>query len=328
MKLYKNKQRSIKEIVKGTVKAGISKALNNHNHDRSDDILLFCSGRSGSTWLTEMISVEEGVKYSNQPPDWWRHDRWLPSYEEVPDQLFGLSEDALSALAEYYKSIITGRIEVNPPWNIFSDEFSRDTDRYIIKICNSNCIIDKIVERIDGRYIYLSRHPIAVSHSRIKKGGEPSTSWFKTKEYERYIVNEVSRLSHSDYRKLCKESEEAEAKIKIFVIQWIMENIHPMRYAKEDDQIMYVRYEDLVIEKGKSLRKLSEYLNIPVTSLNKRYNVPSNTTTKKSKEKINNRDKKEIISEWKKEYESQDIDHIDSILEIAGIEEYKAGRVY
>lgn len=182
-------------MLKSLIKEVIVKFANVHKRGDKKDIFVFVTRRSGSTWVTELLSSQPGMKYSAEPlylPRWNYHKQKLPRRQY--SKFIHLDKSEEKILKSYFSRILNGEIQVSPPWNIFDKDYNFFTNRYVVKICNGLSLINWFEENFDIQIVYLIRHPIPASLSIIKQGW-PDTA-------DAFLNNELFRKNYLDREQL------------------------------------------------------------------------------------------------------------------------------
>lgn len=135
----------------------------------SHAILLAGSGRSGTTWLGELLSNLPGIQPIFEPlfPPWNEMVRRLTGWDcrDPYWRLFYLPAEAdHPAWAALWRRILTGR------WRNYWTDYERThffPDRFLIKEVRAGLMLGFVWRCFQPRLIYLLRHPAAVVHSRL-----------------------------------------------------------------------------------------------------------------------------------------------------------------
>jgi len=139
----------------------------------SSSILLAGSGRSGTTWLMNVLASVPGTQQIFEPLH--------PSTAEVP-ALTGWLDDGVSRVRLHYlrpkgqyaawegflARLLSGRVRTT--WTDYSRRSSYMPRRFVIKDIRANLMLGHIHENFKSRIVYVIRHPCAVIHSRLRNG--------------------------------------------------------------------------------------------------------------------------------------------------------------
>ena len=139
-------------------------------------ICLYGARRSGSTLLMEVIGVNRGVMFSDQP--FGLYTAISANINRLP--LFPYGQIAFPDPEEegifrtYVEGILSGRIRANIPWKFWSRGFHFSNNRICLKITDAKAMIDWIDHQFDVHTVVLTRHPIAQALS------VEANRWFTT----------------------------------------------------------------------------------------------------------------------------------------------------
>lgn len=296
----------------------IKKFSNYHKPSDLPNIFIFSSPRSGSEWLMNIIASQPGIKHCSEifnlrrPVNCWYLgiNNWNELYEEKN------KEDFINKL----KLQINGNFNsgsVNPrPFNKFYSYF---TNRIVFKIhFGGEDIVNVFKDRLNGKIVYLLRHPIPVSISRKVL---PKLKTYIESDFNNYLTNKEITFAKS----LVNEGDP----LKCAVLDWCLQNKAIINQIKKDWII--VTYEQLVVDPLPIINLLMTALSL--TNQEKMINnlfLPSKTVYEKEskikhqimKSKIY-KDKLILLEKWKEEINNDTEKELMDILKIFKIDYYK-----
>jgi hypothetical protein len=216
------------------------------NHDPAHTLMLAGSGRSGSTWLSEVLVERFSCRMIFEP---LRRDR-VDLAAHVPWGVYvdaGRSDPELRAVME---SIMTGRIR------------SRWTDRHNVRRLPGRRLVKEIratnllpwlhVQFPESPVLYLLRHPVPVAWSASELGWDPFFSEF-TKQ------TELMDGPLAPWRDVIARHATDDDLFHRHVLRWCMENVVPVsQLAPASVHVLF--YEDLVEDPLGELQRLARYL--------------------------------------------------------------------
>jgi len=280
----------------------IWKTLNYHKKGDKNDIFIFTSGRSGGTWLTEMICTTRGMRYSLEPLSLeLSYNSRAKNLSELRDG-YNFVDDSkdLQLLKNYFNDITNGKIDIQNPWKINKPYFNILTDRTVFKICKALPLIDWFYKNFQAYFIYFFRHPIASALSMKEHN-------FRY-EIEDYLNNSYYRKKYLNYDlyKLAKKTNSEGSPILKYILRWTLENIALLRFflSKERKNFFFLSYEELVTKPINCINYLShncaldkykmiDYLGIPSATTMKNFSSdtygPNSQLIKKWQEKLDNK---------------------------------------
>ncbi len=238
-------------------------------------ILLAGVGRSGTTWVADMINYKNQYRYMFEPfhphLSLWEGIPYVPYYHEGrEDRLFyGRVKKILSGNV-YHKRV---------------DRYNRRKiyDRMLIKTIFANLFLKWIhVNFPDLPIVLLLRHPCAVAHSKMKFGKywRGIDEFFRQEDLVRDYLEEFQ-----DIRSLSTDFEK-------YILSWCIQYYVPLKeFTAKDIHIVF--YEHFCCNPGREMGRLSDFLGIEIdASVKEAFNVPSAVSRKdsaimKGKNKIN-----------------------------------------
>ncbi|NOX61316.1 MAG: sulfotransferase [Chloroflexi bacterium] len=133
-------------------------------------IVLAASGRSGSTWLGDMLGAAPGVQSIFEP----LHPRGCPAFRRLvgwdPNDAIHYHRPYLRPNGDYpewrelLERTLTGRVRT------YWTDYQRNTffpNRFLIKFIRANMMLGYIYDAFRPTIIFLARHPCAVIRSRL-----------------------------------------------------------------------------------------------------------------------------------------------------------------
>jgi len=298
--------------------------FNTHRKGNNGDIFLFTSARSGSTWFAEILSSQSDIVYVDEPLNWKRFISNKipipPSYEFIYS-----SPNRKEVLKKYFEDIFENRITLHFPLALWKDTYSISPTRYAFKLINGKELINWFEEIFDIKVVYLIRHPIATSLSRINWG------WMDINKRFEYLLNssEFRNLAGEELVNYANKKLSHGSQLEKFVTGWCIENYIPLVHL-DKEKWTFVSYEQMVIYPKKTCKLLKNRLGIKdLDMMLKHVKMPSksNSAYKNTKNKIKN-DKKRLglVTKWKNNVTDQEIDDVFEILSHFKIDIYKKGQ--
>jgi hypothetical protein len=216
------------------------------NHDITKTLLLVGSGRSGSTWLSEVLVEAFSCRLIFEP---LRSDV-VPLSKNMP---WGSYVDAGDDDAEFHRvmeRILTGRVR-NPIVDAFN--VYRFPQRRLVKeIRATNLLPWTHAQFPEVPVIYLLRHPVATAWSATELGWKPFLSEFLRQE--RLMDGPLA-----PYRDVIARHGDDPDLFHRHVLRWCLENSVPIGQL-EPGSVHVVFYENLVEDPYAELRRLADYL--------------------------------------------------------------------
>ncbi len=188
------------------VRRGLDKIRKKRLEDRSIDenILLFGTPRSGSTWLMEILRAIPGYSSVMEP----LHIKWFPKIERLgiqPRTYKNIDCDWKEG-KRYFKNLLHGRIiNKKPHFSLRPIPVLERilSDKLVIKFVRGNRLLPWISASFpDVKKILLIRHPCAVINSQMRTGFtgyNPCEAWGKDRYPTRkQIIDEIKKMDFLD----------------------------------------------------------------------------------------------------------------------------------
>jgi len=298
-------------------------------HAKGDkrDIFIFATRRGGSTWLSNVVCSQRGMRLVDQPFDPGTiTDEQKAALPRANDyQYIHFSPADCSKIECYFRRIRAGNLPIRTRWHFLGRYPSTASRRLVYKIVNAKAMIGFFLETFDGHFVYLVRHPIPVSLSVIRNG------W--PLHVEAYLDNAffVSRYLSSKQRSYAQQVMRTGSTLQKYILNWCLENIVPLKFAGCAG-LLTVTYEELVLNKGDMLRMLRERLDLNAKSrMDRNYELPSSTSTFSTlqtlgmltdRQALTAERKRHLVGDWKRGVSREDEADAYRVLEAMGIDAY------
>jgi len=292
--------------------------------DIEDTILIASVGRSGTTWLGNILSALDGYKMLNEPLRPERPGEYAAGHRHRP---YVDVDDEAPALHDTLVKAFRGQIPQSYKWDF---EAMGGVGRLIEHLTNRNVVVKttrclRILPWLHNHFdlrgtIVLIRHPCAVISSMLKSGG-----WGYDQLEERRISSfdqaVGSQAPESVVDEFRKEIEAAETNPEILAHMWALDYHLALEYHKRSRErhTHLVRYEELVARGEQTVQSMCSYLGAePNTAMLARLNRPSRTAAGD----ISTKDASEQLRKWKDYLDDETTEDILSIVRKYGIKMY------
>ena len=214
-------------------------------------ILLASSGRSGSTWISEVLVSNGKLRFLFEP----LHPQWVKCFAGDPARIWLDPADENSLTAKRISELLCG--EMSNPW-IDQHNRHRNSDKRLIKCIRANLLLPWIRRNLpEVKIVYLIRNPLAQSSSAARGG------WYETKHASLEFVRQYPELQK--YMKLVdKAAEFANSPITNAVRFWCLENIVVLGELSESD-VHLVFYEDVLKTPDSVVPEMFHALNLDLS---------------------------------------------------------------
>jgi hypothetical protein len=286
-------------------------------------ICLYASRRSGSTLLMQIISANRGVMFSDQP--FGMYSVSSANINRLPvfaySQIACPDEDESAILRRYFQRLIDGRIRANTPWKFWSRDFHFFNDRICLKITDAKAMIDWFDQQFDVNTVVLTRHPIAQALSVARNHWlTTGKGLLKNSHFcEQWLTDDLESMCWNLYR----HGTELEGRI----IDWVLENLVPLRLLRDRPDWLYVSYEDLIVHTPAVIDCLAEKLQLVDRRAMTRQAVQPSRSVKgaSSRERqqlISQRNQDRLVDWWRANISADELSACFRILDRFGIDLY------
>jgi hypothetical protein len=214
------------------------------NSDVSNTILLAGTGRSGTTWVSNIINYKHEYRYMFEPFNPLKVD----ICNNFKNRQYLRSDNQDKAYFEPARCILTGNIR-----NYWIDRYNYKiiSVKRLIKDIRANLILKWLSANFSGlKIILLLRHPCAVANSKLK------LNW-GTHLDELLSQKELMEDFLSPFE---KEIQNAQTLFEKHIFLWCIENYIPLKQFNAG-KIHLAFYEYFCIEPYEEIRSLFHFLN-------------------------------------------------------------------
>lgn len=315
-----------------TLKSSVKKLLKLfHAHKKEGkDIVIVTLPRTGSTLLAEILNVDKGCKVCSEPfginsQNIKILNKYL-SLENIQERYTDVSKSMIESLKLYFNDLSEGKT-----WNSYywSDLFSRNhklkTNRTIFKTHKLTYVYEDLFNDKDHFVIYLMRHPISHSLSRIRN---------KWSEYSLQFAqsDKISNDLNDKQKKLVAKIVNSGNELEKFVLSWCLENYIILKNVQNNKckNHILISYEELIYNSEMVLKDICERVNLEYrTKMLDMIKTPSNGivhSTESAKKQILKGEMLEMISKWREKVSSTDEQKLFKILYAFNIDIFKPGE--
>ena len=220
---------------------GLCVDLGKGDHKRS--VFLAGSGRSGTTWLSEIINHRGGYRFVFEP----FNPAKVGAFGSFGSKQYLRPDDGRGEFLEPARLALTGALR--DPW---TDRFNGTfvTRRRLIKDIRANLLLAWMRANFPGMpIVLLLRHPCAVVTSRLALGWKDNLN--ETMEQEELVEDFLLPME--------AEIRAARDDFERHLFLWCIDNYVPLKQL-EPGEIHLVFYENLLANPEEELRSLFDFL--------------------------------------------------------------------
>lgn len=314
--------------MKSTIKTAL-KHFHRHN-TLLPDVYIFTLPRTGSTLLAEILNVNSGGKVCSEPFALNKENKkvlkhYFPA-DFLADRYLDLDNQQLNNVLVYLKELSAGKTWNSFYWSDFpGKDHSFKTKYTIFKLHKLTYLIEEIMQNLQGSGLYMIRHPVSHSLSRLRNGWDTYNQQFLASEK---IKNSISEQAAEK----AKQVMQSGSTLDKFVLSWCLENYVFLKKEKQNNlpnNLFLLTYEKLINNPEQSINELCKKLNIPFQErMLEKINLPSHGivhSTDDTKARIRRGESKQLLDKWRQKISISEEESAFSILDAFGIDLYRKG---
>jgi hypothetical protein len=266
-------------------------------------ILLAGSGRSGTTWLGNILAANLNYRVIFEPLDEFH----VPEAACLPRRAYLRPGCDYPNWAPFILRAFSGQIingwttqEGRRPW----------AWKVLVKEIRANLMLGWAASQFQPRIVYITRHPCSVVLSRLKLKWESNPINFL--KQEELVEDYLAPYAHI--------LEGAETEIQKHAVSWAVDNLVPLA-QKEQDGLMFVTYEEMYLHPEEKARQLLEAVRVPYTWLTQRAIQQVSSVTRGDSAILQGRSP---LTEWQRQLSNEQIAEVLDIVASFEIDLYGA----
>lgn len=275
------------------------------DRDHRNSVFLAGSGRSGTTWVADIINYRNEYRYIFEP----FHRHKVPICAPFKYRQYLRPDDADPTFREPARRILTGDVR-----NLWADKYNRKrvSSRRLLKDVRANLFLKWMNVQFPGMpIVLLLRHPCAVASSRLK------VDWQGGADLRQFLAQPRLVEDHlAPFRDVMAGAEDDYARMIFF---WCVENYVPLRQFSPG-QVHVVFYEALCMEPGREIERLFAFLGVPFDPHVLRSVARPSSATRKDSAIVSG---DSLIGGWTKHLSSEQVTRALEILEL-----FELDRIY
>jgi len=274
----------------------LSRIFFEKDHDIDKAIILAGTGRSGTTWLSEILMNLLNYRLMFEP----FNPRKVNIFKDIPNKLYIPPNEDNEEYFRKFEQILTGSI--GNRWINQDNRVFKPKGR-IIKTIRANLFLKWLRNNFPSvPIVFILRHPCAVVLSRYRKG-------WAGKDLE--IIMKQDKLIEDFLNPYLDVINGANTTFQKIACIWCIENYVPLNSMKNTEWIL-INYEDLVLNPEVEINKILKYSKIDLVVDKDSIKSTSSLTVKKDSAII---EKQDPLKTWKTSLTKSEIKEILEIVE-------------
>lgn len=277
--------------------------------DIKDTILIAGTGRSGSTWLGEVLRELKGYKFLNEPymHTALRKRTYFGIEEDVPVKVEGYTRQALSGKAE---ELWRWRFRAGTGLGKLAEFVTQQ--HVVVKFTRALRLLHWLLRCFEVRKtIVLVRHPCAVVGSMLRHGGWNEGHMENRGEstVDRVLGRNLPAELH---RRVQSRVTNIEHRYEMLAHLWALD-YYCAFFAKDylSHPWILVPYERLITRQEEEIERIAEGLDVDVNPrMKNRLGIASTSAL----EDVNTKEPARQLSKWQRQLSDKQIDRILSIV--------------
>lgn len=269
--------------------------------DPSQAIILAGSGRSGTTWLGNIIAANPNVRIIFEPFDYRR----VPDAAHLPLRPYARPQAEYPDWSAFVHRVLCGQVQnewINRQGNYWW------TSRRLIKAIRANLMLAWMDHMFQPQIVFMTRHPCAVVLSRLKLKWQTHLDVF--------LQQPQLMADYLDpYVDLIRG---AQTPIQKHAVMWAVENLIPLKQLPAHNWV-FCTYEELVHNPDAQAERVLDALGIQKSWFTRRAIKRVSMVTRPDSALLSGRDP---LTVWQYELPGEDIDEILKIVHAFGINLY------
>jgi len=214
------------------------------NHDVTNTVLLVGTGRSGTTWVSNVINYNNEYRYIFEPFHWYN----AKVYGNQPVRMYLRETEECHQFHEVVGKILTGR--AHSRW---MDQLNRNVlpRKRLIKDVRCHLFSRWVYRNFPGvSIVLLLRHPFAVALSKVARGWDSEIETVAGQDKLREDFEVLRNIDFSAY----------ESPFEQHVLLWCIEN-YVFLQEFSPQELLVVFYENLILRPEEELQKIGRFLH-------------------------------------------------------------------
>lgn len=266
-----------------------------------DTILLCGSGRSGTTWLADIICANPRYRTVFEPFDYRR----VPEMAPLPLFAYARPTNEYPERETLVQSALLGKLE-----NAWVDRMGRRpwARKLLVKSIRANLMLGWIDRKFSPRILFTIRHPCAVVQSRMRLGWDTHID----------VLVGQAELVEDYLQRYMDLILSATTDLQKQTVMWCIENLVPLRQLSSHAWV-FATYENLYLAPELEVKRILSALGLRPSLLTRRAVSKLSIATGANSPLLQG---ESPITAWKKSMTAAEVDEVLSIVHDFGITLY------
>lgn len=272
-----------------------------------DSIFLAGVSRSGTTWLSDILNYKNQYRYMFEP---FYHEE-VAACKNLHPRRYLRENSKDEEFTKVLLQVLSGNAR-----SYWSDRFNSKfiSNKRLIKAIRANLFLGWLHNNFpDLPIIFLIRHPMAVSASKIRLGWRRSLQKYLNQPD---LVEDFLQPFYDEMKRSEERYQEGNDGFENHIFCWCIENYVPLKQFKMND-IHVVFYEQCCVAPKNEVDRLFSYLG---KSYNNKILSKVNSASKLSQKDSPILTGSNLLNGWKKHLTDQQIERALEILVLFGLE--------
>jgi len=221
-----------------------------NNTAAEKDVMVFGAGRSGTTWLAQIIAAG-GLGLIFEP----LHPEHVPEADTMKPLPLILRKTDVFQFQDLFARLVRG--DVRNSWVIRENPAA---ERKVVKLIRANLWMEWILEHHDVQPVFIFRNPLSVVASMVEQGWKMPAWWVQ------FIltVDKIRDPFLFDLPDAAALATEELSEKEIFAVFWCIQNLLPARMGLLESMPV-IFYEELCAAPEKVVEDLAPRIQLPLT---------------------------------------------------------------
>jgi hypothetical protein len=273
-------------------------------------LILAGSGRSGTTWLGNILGANPNVQVIFEPFD----SRRVPQAAVLPLRPYARPDGSYPSWELFVRQALLGKVQ-----NEWTTQQGRRwwTTKRLVKEIRANLMLGWLSERFRPRIVFVTRHPCAVVLSRLKLEWDTHLDVFLSQPQ---LVADYLEPYLPLIREIDGRQNGRQATIQKHAVMWCVENLVPMRQSPHYDWF-FCAYEQMYVDPEAEAMRVLRQVGLRHSWFTRRAMYQISNVTRPDSALVGARNP---LTDWQQQMTAEDIDTVLELVQAFDIRLYGA----